>query len=168
MTFMKGKRRFQLLFTSKERLPSCLSLGAFVLRPSQVTASEWHKGGRVMNEDNRDAEEGDGGWAFLQRFHGPGSVLSASHGLSHWILIITWCIIIFTLQMQKLGLMKINDSLKFASLGNEQTQAASPKSKQLNMLFLNLNYPLAPAVIITISYKIYVFNWSSVWRFHLF
>lgn len=153
---------------SKERLLSCLSLGAFVLRSSQVMASEWHKGDVVMNEDNKDDEDGDGGWAFLQRSHGSGSGLSASHGLSHWILIIIRCITILTLQMQKLGLMKVNDSLKFASLGNEQTQAVSPKSKQLNMLFLNLNFSLAPAVIITISYKIYGFNWSSVWRFHLF
>lgn len=49
--------------------------------------------------------------------------------------------------MQKLGLMKMNDSLKLASLGNEQIQAVSRKSKQLNMLFLNLNYSLAPAWI---------------------
>lgn len=40
ITFMKGKQKFRLLFTSKERLLFCLSLGAFVLRFSQVMASE--------------------------------------------------------------------------------------------------------------------------------
>lgn len=161
---------FHWLFTSKrERLLSCLSHQehwCWDLPKSQSLSDITEN--IIMVDNDADDDGGDGSWPSLEMYHEPGPVLSASRGGPHWILITTWCVLSLTLQVQKLRLGKVNTWLKDAFLGNERTQAVSPKSQQLNMLFLNLNYILAPALIITVSYKIFELNWSSVWRFPFF
>lgn len=171
LIYMDVKRRFSvewIFMPKREKVLSCLSLGTFMPRPSQDTVIEWHNRRHVMNDDDEDDDDGDSRWPSLKMYHVLGPVLSASYGLCHWILAATCCIIILTLQLQTLRLVKINKYLQVGSPGNEQTQAVSPKRQWLKILFLNLNYFLAPAVIITISYKIFELNLSSVWRFHLF
>lgn len=60
--------------------------------------------------------------------------------------------------MQKLRLVKVNALLKVAFLGSGKTQAILTQEQQRNILFLNLNYILASALIITVSYKIFELN----------
>ena len=137
--FIEGKRRFQLTINVRERLLSCLSSGVFVLRPSQVTVIGRHNRGH-------DCEWWwQRGWWWSWQLIFSGNVPCAGPRAKCFPWIISWNSHHYLMHHYphftdaETGVRE-NTLLHIASLGNEQSQAVSPQSQQLNILFLNLNY----------------------------